>query len=155
LAASLEEIAPTDESFDVQFAGYRTPEASIGRYFLRAIKNYASQLPSPEVMPIEDRGKLNLEHILPEMPGKNWPTWTDDDAEAYFRRIGNMVLLLASKNSLIGNKSFDEKRPHFLSSGLSLTKMAGKPAQWTKNEIVARQKELAKLAVETWPLKVR
>jgi hypothetical protein len=155
LAASLEDIAPTNETFEVQFSSYRTPDAGIGRYFLRAIENCASQLPSPEVMPLEDRSKLNLEHILPEQPGTNWPGWTSDDAEAYYRRIGNMVLMLASKNSLIGSKPFDEKRPHLLASGLSLTKMAGKPSVWTKDEIIKRQIELAKLAVKTWPIDVK
>lgn len=155
LAKSLEDIAPTDESFELEFSTARVSDANLARYYLRAMENAASQLPSPEVMPLEDRDKLNLEHILPENPGKNWPEFTDEDAEALYKRIGNMVLMLANRNALIGNKPFSEKRPHLIASGLALTKMAGKSAAWRKEEIIARQKELAKLAVETWPLTVR
>jgi hypothetical protein len=155
LAKSLEEIAPTDESFELEFSTHRVSDGNLARYYLRAMENAASQLPSPEVMPLEDRDRLNLEHILPENPGKNWPEFTDEEAEAHYRRIGNMVLMLASHNALIGNKPFSEKRQHLLASSLSLTKMAGKPNVWRKEQIIARQKELAKLAVETWPLTVR
>ena len=106
-------------------------------------------------MTLEDREKLNLEHILPENPGANWPEFTAEDAEAFYKRIGNMVLLLSSKNSLIGNSKFEAKRPHFLSSGLSLTKMVGASATWNRDEIIVRQKKLAEFAVKTWPITVR
>jgi Protein of unknown function (DUF1524)/Protein of unknown function DUF262 len=152
LASSLEEIAPTDEAFELEFSNARVSESNLARYYLRAIENAASQLPSPEVMPLEDRERLNLEHILPERPGPNWPDFSEDDADAFYRRIGNMVLMLATKNSMIGNKSFEEKRPHLFASGLSLTKMAGEPLMWTKQQIIERQRKLAALAVKTWPL---
>lgn len=155
LAKSLEDIAPTDEAFELEFSTARVSDGNLARYYLRAIENAASQLPSPEVMTLEDRTKLNLEHILPENPGNNWPDFSEEDAEALYRRIGNMVLMLASKNSLIGNGPFSQKRPHLAASGLSLTKMAGKESVWRKEQIIARQKELARQAVKTWPITVR
>jgi hypothetical protein len=154
LARALESIAPKDEVFEVEFANARVSDGNLARYYLRAMENYKCELPSPEVMPVEDRAKLNLEHILPENPGANWPDFSEEDAKAYWRRIGNLVVMLATKNSLIGNQAFEQKRPHLLDSVLALTKMAGQPAQWRKQEIAARQKELAALAVKTWTLKV-
>ena len=154
LAASLEDIAPTDESFELEFSTARVSDSNLARYYLRAIENAASMLPSPEVMTLEDRSKLNLEHILPENPGQNWPNFPPDDAEAFYRRLGNMVLLLATRNSIIGNKPFIEKRLVLAESGLSLTKMAGEVLTWDKEQIIERQKKLAKLAVKTWPLTI-
>lgn len=152
LANSLGSIAPKDQVFEVEFASARVSNSSLARYYLRAIENYQSKLPSPEVMPIEDRNKLNLEHILPENPGANWPDFSEEDAKAYCRRIGNLVLMLSTKNALVGNQDFATKKPHLLASSLALTKAAGKPQKWTKETIASRQKDLAKLAVKTWPL---
>lgn len=154
LADSLDNIAPSDEAFEAEFANARVSEANLARYYLRALEKSRNQLPSPEVMPIEDRNKLNLEHVLPENPGSGWPAFTPDDAKAFYRRIGNLVLMLSTQNSALGNSSFAVKKPILLASGLTFTKMAGKATNWTKDEIVKRQKELAKEAVKTWPLTV-
>lgn len=155
LTDSLRNIAPKDEVFEVEFAGARVSDASLARYYLRAMETYNAHLPSPEVMPIEDRNKLTLEHVLPERPANKWPSFSEEDAKAYSRRIGNMVLMLSTQNSLIGNDGFDKKKPILLASGLALTKMVGKESQWGKEEIAARQKELAELAIKTWPLTVK
>jgi hypothetical protein len=155
LMESLASIAPTDESFELEFSTARVSESNLARYYLRAMENCAVQLPNPEVMPIEDRNKLNLEHILPENPGEGWSHFSEDEIRAYSRRIGNLVLLNAMTNSKIGNKPFNEKRPSYAASSLQLTKMAAEPTEWTKEEIEVRQKKLAKVAVRTWPLNIK
>ncbi len=106
-------------------------------------------------MPIEDRNKPTLEHVLPENPRTNWSAFTPEDHKAYYRRIGNMVLMLSGRNAVMGNASFATKQPLLFACGLQLTKMAGRQPKWEKDEIIARQKELAKIAVRTWPLAVQ
>jgi hypothetical protein len=66
-----------------------------------------------------------------------------------------MVLLQASKNATIGNKKFAEKREVLKASPYLLTKMVGEKTSWKLPDINERQKRLAKLAVETWPLEIR
>ena len=78
-----------------------------------------------------------------------------DDADtgaAYFRRVGNMVLLQASKNTLVGNNGYDKKQPVLKDSMFKLTAELAKQASWSPKLIADRQKELAALAVKTWPL---
>jgi hypothetical protein len=147
--------APRDEVFELEFANARVSDTNLARYYLRAMENCNSQLPSPEVMPIEDRNKLTLEHVLPEKPGQNRPSFSEEDTKAYYRRIGSMVLLLSKQNTLIGNEKFAVKRPVLVACGLALTKMVGREPKWEKEEIANRQKELAKIAVKTWPLAVK
>ncbi len=154
LADLLMTIAPRDEVFEVEFANARVSDANLARYYLRAMENCLSRLPSPEVMPIKDRNKLNLEHVLPENPGTNWPAFSAEDSKAYHRRLGNMVLMLSAHNSLIGNDGFSKKKTLLFASGLELTKMVGRQVKWEKEEIAARQKDLAKLAIKTWTLAI-
>lgn len=154
LAAALVQIAPGDAAFRVEFANARVSESNLARYYLRALENQRNELPSPEVMPIDDRNKLNLEHVLPTNPNGNWPNFSEEDAKAYCRRLGNLVLLLSQQNAELGNKRYADKRPTLQKSGLSLTKMVGKCPTWGKEQIAKRQAELADLAVETWPLTV-
>jgi Protein of unknown function (DUF1524) len=40
-------------------------------------------------------------HILPEKPEGNWPQFNEDQIRLYFKRIGNLVLLRASENSML------------------------------------------------------
>ena len=103
-------------------------------------------------MPSDDENSINLEHVLPENPGVNWPCIDADTGAAYFRRVGNLVLLQASKNTLIGNNGYDKKQPVLKDSTFKLTAELAKQASWSPKHIADRQKELAALAVKTWPL---
>ena len=108
--------------------------------------------PQPELVPNEEDEEINLEHVLPEHPDGNWPQIDPELAAAYYNRIGNMVLLKAKKNSEVGNSPFSSKRTVLDSSAFLLTAQVGKCKQWDRSQIQNRQKDLAKLAVETWPL---
>lgn len=63
-----------------------------------------------------------------------------------------MVILQAKQNSLIGNSSFAVKKPVLASSAFLLTADVAKFDNWGPDEIAQRQRDLAKLAVQTWPL---
>ena len=72
--------------------------------------------PEPEFIPNEET-VINLEHILPENPSDEWKHLDAETARTNYKRLGNMVLLQATKNNAIGNKGFDEKKP--IITGLS------------------------------------
>lgn len=152
LAAELEGIIPSDALFETAFAEARVSKAFLARYYLRALEMKRQGNAEPEFVPSDDEQTINLEHILPENPDGNWPNVEPELAGAYYNRLGNMVILQASKNSLIGNSAFSDKKPVLQSSGYLLTSDVAEKATWGVTEISERQKELAALAIKTWPL---
>jgi hypothetical protein len=66
-----------------------------------------------------------------------------------------MVLLQVTKNTQIGNSSFADKKPVLTASAYKLTQEAGKASAWGLKEITERQKDLATIALKTWPVTVR
>jgi uncharacterized protein with ParB-like and HNH nuclease domain len=151
LAAEMQKIVPSDPEFEAGFATARVANTQLARYFLRALELKKKANPEPEWIPNEDT-VINLEHVLPENPGVSWPAFDAETAKFYYNRLGNMVLLQASQNTLIGNNPFGAKKPVLLASAYILTEMVGKQKKWETAEINARQKTLAALAVQTWPL---
>jgi hypothetical protein len=149
LAVDLAKIIPTDAEFEETFATARVAQNYLVRYYLRALELKHKGTTEPELIPNEDP-VINLEHILPENPNENWPNIDPETAEAYWRRIGNMVLLRASKNALIGNSSFADKKSTLRASAFLLTSDVAKNKSWGRQEINDRQRVLAKLAVQTW-----
>lgn len=151
LAKEMGEIVPSDSAFEAAFADARVSQNALARYYLRALEMKRKDEADPETVPnIDD--VINLEHVLPENPGAGWII-DPEIADAYWRRIGNMVLLKAGLNADIGNKPFNDKKAVLKASAYILTRDVAASATWGPTEIAARQAKLAKLAVETWPLK--
>jgi len=155
LTDALIDIIPSDAIFETTFSEARVSAAALARYYLRALEQKAKKQAEPEWVPSDDENAVNLEHVLPENPQSGWPHIPPETASAYFRRIGNMVLLQAKKNSIIGNAPFDQKKPIFGASEFLLTQAVAACTHWGPTEIERRQKELAKLAVQTWPMRLK
>jgi hypothetical protein len=151
LAQEMKASLPTDSEFEASFAVGRVSQHYLARYYLRALELKKKDQADPEWIPNDDV-VINLEHILPENPGHNWPDVDPDVAGAHFRRIGNMVLLQQKQNTLIGNSAFSAKKPVLAASAYFLTQEVAKEKAWGPEQIGKRQQRLAKLAVETWPL---
>jgi hypothetical protein len=153
LVTELNGIIPADRVFQEAFAEARVTQNTLARYYLRTLENQAKNEPEPELLPNEDQSIISLEHILPEHPDRNWPDLEPDLAHAHYKRIGNMILLQASQNSLAGNSPFATKKLVYQNSIYILTTNAADNEKWGVEEIVDRQRELAKLAVAAWSLK--
>jgi hypothetical protein len=153
LAEELKDILPSDAIFETAFAEARISQNYLARYFLRALQRQVQGAAEPEYVPMDEENVINLEHVLPENPGTAWNHIDADTAAAYYKRIGNMVLLQAKTNSVIGNSAYSDKQQALLKSGFTLTAEAAKSTAWGPKEIAERQQRLAKLAVKTWPLK--
>ncbi len=150
LAAQLADVLPVDSVFESRFAIASVSKNSLARYYLRALELKAQGQNEPEWIPNDNR-VINLEHVLPEHPGVGWAI-EEGVMSAYYRRIGNLVLLQATPNSVIGNSAFTIKKEVYKDSSFLLTKQVASKATWGPQEIDERQKELAKIAVKTWPI---
>lgn len=154
LASAMADIVPTDIEFESAFETTTVSKSHLARYYLRALEQKINGNPEPEWIPNEET-VINLEHVLPQNPDeKEWGHIEPELAAAYHKRLGNMVLLQASKNSSIGNRGPAIKRTVLKDSTYILTAEVGRKASWGIKEINDRQRKLAKLAVETWPIDV-
>lgn len=154
LLKELSPIIPDDDDFKEAFGRARQTKSAISRYLLLALERAKRGDSEPELVPNADEEQVNLEHILPRRAKKeDWPKFREEDVGPWSQRIGNQCLLKKSENKKIGNKAWAVKKPILSKSSLKLTKAAGRVDDWTMDEIVKRQKRLAKQAVETWPRK--
>lgn len=155
LIDAMTDVIPSDAMFEAAFAEARISHNYLARYLLRALELKVKKNPEPEFVPSDEEQIINLEHILPENPKDGWPDIEPDTAAVFYKRLGNMVILQAKKNTLIGNSSYEDKKPVLKDSTYILTSEAANYPQWGITEINDRQKKLAKLAIETWPLTAR
>jgi hypothetical protein len=80
-------------------------------------------------------------------------TWKADAAMGYLKRLGNLALLNSKENSKTGNEEFAKKRDAYSRSSIVLTRRISEFSEWTPENIDARQKQMAELAVKAWPIK--
>jgi hypothetical protein len=152
LKTTLKALTPTDGVFAAAFENASVSSRKLARYYLRSMELAAKSEPEPWHIPNDDKSAINLEHILPEKPEGNWPQFTDEQVKLYYKRIGNLCLMRASDNSAAKSAGFATKKPIFAKSPYLLTKQIADAAEWGWEEIVERQKSLAKIAVKTWPI---
>ena len=122
LADALVDIIPNDALFKASFAEARVSKSFLARYYLRALELKRKDDPEPEYVPTDEENAINLEHVLPENPQGNWPEFDDETALAYYRRLGNLVILQAKRSSKMGNASFVDKKIVFADSAYLLTR---------------------------------
>ncbi len=72
LAQAMQRIVPSDPEFEAVFSTARVANTGLARYYLRALELKRKAIAEPEWIPNEDI-VINLEHVLPENPGGNWP----------------------------------------------------------------------------------
>ena len=135
LKSALADILPADPLFEAAFADARISQGFLARYLLRALQLKAQDDKEPENVPNDEEQYINLEHILPDNPNEDWKNIDPDTAAALHKRLGNMVLLQAKANTLIGNSSFAVKRKVFRQSSYSLTQAVATYDEWGGKEI--------------------
>ena len=156
---------PSDNEFEAAFSVARVAKHELARYYLEALEEkHKHTLIGEETTtrPSKKENVCTLEHILPENPSAEWGFSTPaklQEAMEDVHCIGNLLLLHKKLNEGAANKTLAKKLPHYkLEKGLYLTASFAEKystcLKWGHKEIDERQKELAKLAVKTWPLKV-
>jgi Protein of unknown function DUF262/Protein of unknown function (DUF1524) len=152
LTETLSSVVPNDEQFKQAFANTTVSKAALARYYLRSVEMVSKEEPNPWFIPNSDRETINLEHVLPQKPGDNWPQFDPQMAKADYKRLGNMVLLQAKQNSVIKSARFEDKKPLYAAAPYLITNQVGASPVWNHHTIVERQSLLADAALKAWPL---
>jgi hypothetical protein len=152
LKDKLKSITPSDRQFQNAFETARIASSRLARYYLRSLESAANSDNEPWFVPIDDPDVINLEHVLPRKPEGNWPAFTEDDHKAKATRIGNLVLMKATDNSAANSDSFSEKKGIYEEASYVLTKKLAEFDDWEPSSVDERQVDLAKLAVDAWPI---
>lgn len=150
-ADSISSFVPSDSSFQAAFETARISRNYIARYYLASLEKTKRGEDDPEFVPNTNARQLNLEHVMPKTLNNDWPI-VEEEHKAMKNRLGNMALLRSRLNSSIGNSGFENKKPHYEQSELILTSEISGYDSWGKDEIEDRQKSLAALAIDTWPI---
>ncbi len=148
----LNEIIPSDERFRQAFEIATVSSGPLARYYLRTLEKVAKGESSPLFIVNDDKEVINLEHILPRKPEGNWPQFTAEEADSYWKRIGNMVLLHHKTNSDLKSAGWLQKRPHFRDHDYELTAQVAALTEWNVDAICRRQADLAKVALKAWSI---
>ena len=150
--------------FETEFQRFmKKPKKDTARYVLYQLDKEMSN-PHTGVKPIDN---LTLEHILPRKPDGWDKAKFFGGAESnkmfsdHVDRLGNLTLLELPPNSILKNKTFEEKKDYikdgkqvgFLGSELMLNKMTvANKDEWTEKIIDEREKCFLDLAAKAWQL---
>ena len=92
---------------------------------------------------------ISVEHILPQNPKDNsqWKRdFSDEEAEKWTNKIGNLVLISRRKNSSQGRKDFSEKKQKYFEKNIELfrnsLRIMNNNFQWTPEELKQNQKDV-------------
>ena len=125
------------------------PNDNLAAYLLRKICNYKS---GSEIMAVEDKKKLNVEHIMP----KDNDIWKVDKEihSTYCKRFGNLTLLGEKMNKSIKHDVFSVKKEKYKKSAIALTSELANMDEWGVREIDDRQNFYAETMLEIWNLEL-
>lgn len=151
LVERMADVIPGDEAFRNRFRTTNVGRSNLARYYLRALEDYLAHDPEPQLIQNRDTAAVNLEHIVPVIPGPEWNI-SSDVAAVYYKRLGNMVLMRARDNVRIANKPFTEKRGAYRMSPFQLTNEVAQYEEWGPNQIEEHQTRLASFAPKVWPV---
>jgi hypothetical protein len=140
---------PTNEQFALDFASARVSKVDVARYYLRAMEHREYGEGDAYLVPND---ATSLEHIMPEKLSQDWQHIVPQEHEDFVSRIGNLALLMPGTNSKLSSKSFDVKKQVYALADLKLTNAIANYPKWGTGEIEDRQKQLAEIAVRTWPI---
>lgn len=133
-----------------KFYGYKV----IGKFILYAIEKHLRGSQEFELQPTDD---LTFDHILP----KKWAgreEWVkiigsqEEEADDCIDSIGNITLVLRTRNSRKSNKSWTDSKKILGESEMILNRNICANEKWGISEIEERRKSLIKIATKIWPV---
>lgn len=145
-----------DADFEQAFATARVSQHYLARFYLRVLERQNGTKGDGELVVNPNEDAVNLEHIMPQTRDPHWTaSVTADQHSALVKRLGNLALLDKALNGQSGNLAFIDKIATLKESKITLTNQIASNQTWTSVEIDARQKTLAKLAIQAWPASSR
>ena len=138
---------PTDQEFFEALVVQRIyPRRKIARYMLIALEE-AHQHKEPV-----ETATATMEHVMPQTLSDQWKAALGGNyAEIHDRwldTLGNLTL--TGYNSELGNATFDEKKLKLQNTHFELSRSLLTQSQWGPDEIEARGKVLAEIAMQRW-----
>ncbi|NMO14146.1 DUF262 domain-containing protein [Pyxidicoccus fallax] len=119
----------------------------------RAILERLNDFVSTGETAIRGSNKVHVEHVLPRTLTHavlSSSGLSRERAEQLVGKIGNLTLLLGSRNQTASNKPFSAKRPLFAQSDIFLTRELGALQVWGEMEIMGRTSRLFQIARDAW-----
>lgn len=149
LQKELRQIKPGFEQFNDGFRELEYKNSDKRRRLLKYILSKINSIYESGEYKI-DFNKVDIEHLLPQKPGKGWNVKFQDIKE-YVHNIGNLTLIHHMINKSAGNKSLKDKIIRLKDSKISLTKELIKKVEesdlkWDETQIFKRNAELGKIA---------
>ncbi|MGW2018936.1 DUF262 domain-containing protein [Streptomyces sp. NPDC001927] len=162
LSTAFEQIVswtPDDAAFQSDFEKTQIPRSTQARYLLTAIEQFLRQRDGVDDVMVAGTNTVHVEHIYPQSPEAEYRL---NDHAAWVNRIGNQTLLHGRKNRIASNKAYPEKADAYGSSSFLITQETGVGRLWDADGdgwrtrgIQERQADLAKLAIDVWPIGTR
>lgn len=151
LESSLKKIKPTKQQFTEGFNELEYGRSENARKLVTYILSKFNYQDSSGENKI-DFTNVNIEHILPQKPGKAW-NLKKSDVKGYVDKIGNLALVSTKYNSSMGNKSINEKAKMLEKSEIKTTNTLAKKIiangnKWGEKEILERHKIMANEAYD-------
>lgn len=128
----------------------------VRKYVLLRLDSVLAQDPGASY----DHRIITVEHVLPRTPPKEsqWVRdFSEEEAEQWTHRLGNLLLLNRRSNSRAQNYDFDVKKEKYFTSDqgvavFALTTQVLKEPVWTPEVISHRQKYLVEILAREWDL---
>jgi hypothetical protein len=144
---------PSDTEFKNSFSEYsfKKGNTNILKALLRRLEVTYNKGKVEELS--ENLRDIQLEHIMP-IKIKNVRGWSDVSGyhDKYLWWMGNLTLLAKKLNT--GNRTFHYKTTkQYIHSRVTMTRQLTRHKAWNRKLIRARQKQMAEVAVATWPRK--
>lgn len=151
----LKSRAPGDEFFEKHFKEKEIKNSKLAKYILIKINNYLLKKMGKRELAVDIR-RVNLEHIIPKNPDKEWLEFFREKGIENWRemihRLGNMTILLKEYNRKIANKFFTKKRKMYEKSALPLNEKLKTYDEFGPTQIEERADEMFKIAKVIWKL---
>ncbi len=137
-----------ENSFATKLFRNTSQNHKIVKYIFSKIEeyNYKNDIPF-------DSDIYTIEHILPESADEKWGGFTNEEINRNVYRLGNMTLLERKLNRDADISNFEVKKIIYEKSNSIETKNISQNYEsWSEQNIISRQKQLAKHSKSIWKL---
>ena len=101
------------------------------------------------------RGRLTIEHVMPQKLTDEWKRYLGDDAEEkhgrYRDRLANLTLSGDATNAGMGANTFDAKKEVYRNSSIGMTRLIAEENTWGEAALERRAEDLTRRALARWP----
>ena len=102
-----------------------------------------------------DRGRLTIEHVMPQKLTDDWKRALGDEADEthgrYRDRLPNLTLSGDDTNSRMSARPFAEKREVYRTSPIGLTRRLSDENEWNEDALERRAEDITRRVLDRWP----